>query len=183
MSLNEPKQDPEAGVYISFGSNLGYLNLSSGALVRAAMKELEAGGDLIIATSSIWKSDAWPANTGAPDFVNAVCRICPTDSDPTLLLERLHEIEAKFGRRRDHQNRWSARTLDLDLLDYNGLISENCSFPNLPHPRIQDRDFVLYPLLQVSPNWVHPITQEKGQSLLKKLLNANMSNNCIQYLE
>jgi 2-amino-4-hydroxy-6-hydroxymethyldihydropteridine diphosphokinase len=178
ISRENPKQVPSTGVYISLGSNLSYLNLSPITLLECAIESLEAGGDKIIATSSFWVSDAWPAGTGAPNFVNAVCRVCPPDKDPAKLLKRLHEIEAKFGRLRDHQNQWSARTLDLDLLDYNGLDSGNCSFPNLPHPRIADRDFVLRPLLEVSANWVHPITQLWGSDLLDFLVKAGTTSNC-----
>jgi 2-amino-4-hydroxy-6-hydroxymethyldihydropteridine diphosphokinase len=180
MSLTGPKWVAEAGVYISLGSNLGYLDLSPRAVLDAAMKRLEAGNDKIIAASSFWKSDAWPADAGAPNFINAVCKIVPSDSDTSQLLARLHEIEAEFGRLRDPQNRWSARTLDLDLLDYNGFISENNSSVILPHPRIADRDFVLRPLLQVCSNWVHPITGESAQSLLFRLEKTLKLNNCEQ---
>jgi 2-amino-4-hydroxy-6-hydroxymethyldihydropteridine diphosphokinase len=180
LSPNEPKYDSKAGIFISLGSNLNYLDLSSRALLVAAMERLEAGGDKIVATSSFWQSDAWPAQTGAPSFINAVCQIRPRDHDPAQLLTRMHEVESGFGRLRDQRNRWQARTLDLDLLDYNALISENCSFPVLPHPRIEERDFVLCPLLEVCPKWVHPITQKTGQYLLLELEKLEKTNNCIQ---
>jgi 2-amino-4-hydroxy-6-hydroxymethyldihydropteridine diphosphokinase len=180
ISLSARNEATETGVYVSLGSNLGLDGVPPQALLGAAITMLELGGDEIIATSSFWSSDAWPAEAGAPNFVNAVCRIYPYDNDPALLLKRLHDIEAKFGRLRDPQNRWSERTLDLDLLDYNGLISKNNSFPVLPHPRMEARDFVLRPLLELSPNWVHPIIQQKGSSLLALLEKANELNNCIQ---
>jgi 2-amino-4-hydroxy-6-hydroxymethyldihydropteridine diphosphokinase len=180
ISLNRLNSDPEAGVYISLGSNLGFDGLSPQATLLAAIDTIGYRGDKIVAVSSFWLSDAWPAGAGAPNFVNAVCRVRPLDNDPAFLLERLHEIEAKFGRRRDHLNRWSPRTLDLDLIDYNGLVSKNSSFLLLPHPRIEDRDFVLKPLLELSPNWVHPITQRRGRFSLDALENANRTNNCIQ---
>jgi 2-amino-4-hydroxy-6-hydroxymethyldihydropteridine diphosphokinase len=177
---NKPEYDPSLGVFISLGSNQNYREMSSRALLLGAIETLRDGGDLIVARSSFWQSDAWPAGTGAPDFINAVCRVQPYDDDPAQLLSRLHAIEAKFGRQRDPQNRWSSRTLDLDLLDYNGLISENNSFPTLPHPRIAERDFVLKPLLEVSSNWVHPVTKKMGQSLLFELEQGETTNNCLK---
>jgi 2-amino-4-hydroxy-6-hydroxymethyldihydropteridine diphosphokinase len=180
MRSSKPKYDPSSAVFISLGSNQSYRSLSSVAILNSAIERLEFGGDTILATSSFWKSDAWPAGTGAPDFVNAVCQIHPADNDPALLLSRLHSIEAKFGRQRDPLNRWSKRTLDLDLLDYNGLISENNSFPILPHPRIAVRDFVLLPLMEVSSCWVHPVTRQNGALLLGELQQGGFGNNCIR---
>jgi 2-amino-4-hydroxy-6-hydroxymethyldihydropteridine diphosphokinase len=169
---------PLTGVYIGLGSNLGQFGYSPKALLERALDRLEEGGDKIIATSSFWQSDAWPADIGAPDFINAVARIQPLDTDPTALLQRLHKIEAEFGRHRDHANRWSARTLDLDLLDYNGLVSENNSVLILPHARMAERDFVLAPLAQVSLNWVHPISSKAAQELLSEIIEAGTGNNC-----
>jgi 2-amino-4-hydroxy-6-hydroxymethyldihydropteridine diphosphokinase len=178
ISQFEPIADPLAGVLISLGSNLDYGDRAPRAVLADALDCLEAQGDHVIALSSFWISDAWPPNSGAPRFTNAVCRLNPKDDDPALLLSRLHTIEAEFGRTRSHRNRWSARTLDLDLLDYNGLISKNYSFPTLPHPRIAERDFVLRPLLEVMPNWVHPITGESGTHLLENLVKSGQLNNC-----
>jgi 2-amino-4-hydroxy-6-hydroxymethyldihydropteridine diphosphokinase len=59
--------------------------------------------------------------------------------------------------------------MDLDILDYNGQIMENYSFLTLPHPRIAVRDFVLLPLMEISPNWVHPVTGIGGHKLLEML--------------
>ncbi len=180
ISHNEPNPGSKLGVYISLGSNLSYRDRSPLALLQGAIERIEAGGDKILATSSFFRSSAWPAGAGAPDFVNAVCRVSPSDVDPARLLERLHKIEAEFGRLRDPLNQWSGRTLDLDLLDYNGIITQNSSFPILPHPRIADRDFVLQPLLQLSPQWVHPITKKSGQMLMSELVMRNETNNCVE---
>jgi 2-amino-4-hydroxy-6-hydroxymethyldihydropteridine diphosphokinase len=170
--------DTATGVFIGLGSNLGHINLNSRELIERALTSLEESGDHIHAVSSFWKSKAWPANTGASDFTNAVCQIYPSDHDPMSLIERLHKIEAEFGRQRDPQNRWAERTMDLDLLDYNGLITENDSFLTLPHPRIAERDFVLLPLLEVCPNWVHPVTGIEGSILLSAIKNRDSNNNC-----
>jgi 2-amino-4-hydroxy-6-hydroxymethyldihydropteridine diphosphokinase len=70
------------------------------------------------------------------------------------LLKALHDIEAEFGRIREKQN--APRTLDLDLLDYDGRIEAGP--PELPHPRLIERAFVLLPLRDVAPDWRHPAT-------------------------
>jgi 2-amino-4-hydroxy-6-hydroxymethyldihydropteridine diphosphokinase len=166
------------GVYIALGSNLGHLNFSSRQIIERALDFLNEGGDQVLAVSSIWTSKAWPARAGASDYTNAVCKVQPQDSDPAALMARLHGIEAELGRQRDPTNQWADRTLDLDLLDYNGQIRENDSFLTLPHPRIAARDFVLLPMLEVSLNWVHPITGIEGRKLLEKIYHSQSENQC-----
>jgi 2-amino-4-hydroxy-6-hydroxymethyldihydropteridine diphosphokinase len=168
------------GVFISFGSNQSYLQHTPHQLLEMAQDILQRGGDKLGTVSSFWTSNAWPAYTGASDYTNAVCQIMPFDKQPRALLARLHAIEAELGRQRDPSNQWAARTMDLDLLDYNGLITDNDSLISLPHPRIALRDFVLLPLLEVSPNWVHPITCERGDLLLQRLLESGQTNGCIR---
>lgn len=178
ISQNEPKYDVALGVYISLGSNQSYNNMPSKTLLLNALESLAIGGDQINSTSSFWVSDAWPKENGAPQYINAVCCISPYDTEPAQLMQRLHDIEAKFGRVRDVHNRWLSRTLDLDLLDYNGLISKNHSFPVLPHPRIADRDFVLKPLLEISSHWCHPVTGTHANVLLDNLVSSGNTHNC-----
>ena len=135
------------------------------------MREVAALGVGPAATSRLWASPAWPP--GGPSYVNAVMRIDWTQ-DPEALLAALHAIEARFGRER--RGRWGARTLDLDLLDLGGLVRPDAATQGLwrgldparqgreapeglvlPHPRMQDRAFVLLPLLEVEPGWRHPL--------------------------
>jgi 2-amino-4-hydroxy-6-hydroxymethyldihydropteridine diphosphokinase len=168
------------GVFIGLGSNLGHLNLTPLQLLDVALDKIEKGGDKIVSVSSCWTSNAWPANTGASDYTNAVCQLLPFDDNPAALLARLYSIEAELGRQRDPSNQWASRTMDLDLLDYNGLITESDSILRLPHPRIAQRDFVLLPLLEITPNWVHPITCERGDFLLRRLQKSDLTNGCVK---
>jgi 2-amino-4-hydroxy-6-hydroxymethyldihydropteridine diphosphokinase len=168
------------GTYIALGSNQGFQSLSPRQTLCQALHLIHAGGDKVVATSSPWLSDAWPKHSQAPQFTNAVCQVVPFDTNPHALLKRLHEIEAKMGRQRDPTNQWAARSLDLDLLDYNGLILKNDSFLTLPHPRIEQRDFVVLPLEQVCPDWVHPVTQVKVKDIIANTLKGVGSNNCIR---
>jgi len=106
-----------------------------------------------------------------PNYVNGVARlqrmpgteISGTPISPEALLASLQAIEIKFGRRRSEPN--AARTLDLDLIDVDGLVRETPD-PILPHPRAHQRAFVLLPLLDVAPDWVHPAIGRTGRALL-----------------
>ena len=92
-------------------------------------------------------------------------RILRPDLSPESLLERLHAIEMSFGRQRQQMN--APRPLDLDLLDYDGLIQDGP--PILPHPRMASRAFVLIPLADIAPNWTHPVTRQALPELLRKV--------------
>jgi 2-amino-4-hydroxy-6-hydroxymethyldihydropteridine diphosphokinase len=99
---------------------------------------------------------AWP-DPNAPPFVNAVARV-ETELEPDALMRLLHRIEHMFGRARGAPN--APRTLDLDLLDYHGRV--DAGPPQLPHPRMDGRGFVLLPLADIAPYWRHPVS---GQSI------------------
>jgi 2-amino-4-hydroxy-6-hydroxymethyldihydropteridine diphosphokinase len=117
-----------------------------------------------VSLSRLWDSAPVPVSD-QPRFVNAVLRAEGTP-DPAALLAALHGIEARFGRVRGEQN--AARTLDLDLLDLNGLVRASPP-PILPHPRLHLRAFVLAPLAEVAPGWRHPVTGETVEALLAAL--------------
>jgi 2-amino-4-hydroxy-6-hydroxymethyldihydropteridine diphosphokinase len=102
--------------------------------------------------------------TDQPDFVNAVAEI-ETALEPSALLAHLHAIERRAGRRRTL--RWGPRTLDLDLLDHDGLVIADD--PILPHPGIPERSFVLAPIAEIAPNWRHPVLEETAATLLARL--------------
>lgn len=134
--------------YIALGANLSNPKQS----FRSALSMMRENGVEIKSRSSLWHSPAWPAGMGYPDYVNAVVEI-ETSLAGAALLDFLHHIEADMGRIRGELN--APRPLDLDLLDYEGEISS--LYPILPHPRLLERPFVLLPLLEVNPNWKHPI--------------------------
>jgi 2-amino-4-hydroxy-6-hydroxymethyldihydropteridine diphosphokinase len=139
-------------ILIALGSNLSSQFGAPVETLRAALAELARDDMRIAAVSSFYKTAAWP-DPADPSFVNAVARIV-TPLAPQSLIARLHEVERKFGRARGERN--APRTLDLDLLDYDGRIEGGP--PTLPHPRIAARGFVLVPLRDVAPDWKHPIS-------------------------
>mgnify|MGYP003488343279 CR=1 FL=1 len=89
-----------------------------------------------------------------PWFVNAVAAV-ETNLEPEELLAQLHDVERHFGRQRAAVN--AARSLDLDLLAQGRLVRPDAA-PILPHPRMQDRGFVLRPLAEIAPLWRHPVS-------------------------
>lgn len=97
-----------------------------------------------------------------PDFINGVIE-AETALPPTELLAVLHRVESACGRVR--QQRWEARVLDLDLVDYRGQIlaepgraEQVAGSLHLPHPRMAERLFVLLPLQEIAPDWRHPVS-------------------------
>jgi 2-amino-4-hydroxy-6-hydroxymethyldihydropteridine diphosphokinase len=150
-------------ILIALGANLPSSSGNPSATIRAALKALEKHGVPADAVSSFYKSDAWP-DPSDPPFVNAVARV-RTSLQPKGLLTLLHMVETEFGRVRSRRN--APRTLDLDLVDYNGNILKDGI--ELPHPRLADRAFVLIPLRDVAPDWRHPVSGQSLEALIAAL--------------
>ncbi|KAA5606707.1 2-amino-4-hydroxy-6-hydroxymethyldihydropteridine diphosphokinase [Roseospira marina] len=140
-------------ILIALGSNLPGPGGTPRATVEAALAALSRA-DLSVVACSPWYRSAPVPPSDQPWFVNGVARIAFDGGGPADLMARLHTVEAAFGRRRDG-TRNAARTLDLDLLDFDGAISD--AGPILPHPRLTDRAFVLLPLADVASDWRHPV--------------------------
>lgn len=134
--------------FIALGANLG----DPVAQVERAFDELARLPDShLLARSSLYLSKA-EGYAAQPDFINAVA-LLSTRLPPRGLLAALLEIEARHGRRRDFKN--APRTLDLDLLLYDGLVLHETGL-TLPHPRMSERAFVLWPLFEIAPDQLIP---------------------------
>jgi 2-amino-4-hydroxy-6-hydroxymethyldihydropteridine diphosphokinase len=116
------------------------------------------GASAFVRTSPYGKTDQ-------PDFLNAVARIA-TRKTPEALLDYLQSIEKRAGRR--HAERWGPRVLDLDILDFNGIVRQTPP-PVLPHPGIPYRPFVLRPIMEIAPRWRHPILGTTAAQMLQPL--------------
>ncbi len=150
-------------IVIALGANLPSRAGAPRETLKAALDELSRSGVRIDAVSFYCVTKAWP-DPADPPFVNAVARIATTLL-PADLMELLHQVETKFGRRRAAKN--APRTLDLDLLDYDGRIESGP--PRLPHPRLSERGFVLVPLEDIAPGWRHPVTGQTVAALIAAL--------------
>ncbi len=154
-------------ILVALGANLPGPWGGAEAGLRAALMQFSAYGLRVEAVSSFYRTRA-VTSYSQPDYVNAVVRIS-TALAPSELLGQLHRIEAGFGRVR--AQRWQERTLDLDLLDFDGLVwhEEGPGRPSLPHPRLSERAFVLVPLGELAPEWHHPVTGMSVSRLLGAL--------------
>jgi 2-amino-4-hydroxy-6-hydroxymethyldihydropteridine diphosphokinase len=122
------------------------------ATLAAALAALAAEGVAVERLSPWYRSAPVPAVDDQPWYINGVAAVT-TGLAPAGLLALLHRVEQRFGRVRRTRN--EARVLDLDLLDYDGLVQHDGTAV-LPHPRLHERSFVLLPLRDVAPGWRHP---------------------------
>jgi len=157
--------------FIGLGSNLGERekNLSSALTHLADTSEIE-----LVSTSSFYETAPIldhpdGSATNQPDYLNAVCQV-KTELPAQFLLAWLLEIEKQAGRERKHQKH-GPRTLDLDLLIYGETMCKTAVL-SVPHPRLHNRAFVLYPLMEIAPGLVVP-----GKGPVKNLLAAVTDQN------
>jgi 2-amino-4-hydroxy-6-hydroxymethyldihydropteridine diphosphokinase len=152
-------------ILIGIGSNLAAPGLASPqATASAALAGLPGIGARVERRSRWYLSQPVPASE-QPWYVNAVVAV-ESRLAPRTLLEALLVLERRFGRRRGAPN--AARTLDLDLLDYDGRRCETARLI-LPHPRLHQRRFVLAPLAEIAPEWRHPTLGVSAAELLARL--------------
>ncbi|WP_166418203.1 2-amino-4-hydroxy-6-hydroxymethyldihydropteridine diphosphokinase [Cochlodiniinecator piscidefendens] len=158
------------------------------ARLQKVTKDIESSNVRVMSVSGFYQTPCFPAGAG-PDFVNAVM-VVETDFSPQELLIYLHSIESDYGRERII--RWGMRPLDLDLIAFDDQILPNLDVfehwsnlalddqmvlsPDeliLPHPRIQDRAFVLVPMCDVASDWGHPVLGKTAKELCGQLPEAD----------
>lgn len=155
-------------ILVALGSNLHHPEYGSPLQTcKAALEALETAQLSSVRCSRWFETTPVPASE-QPNFINAMVQLAPpAELSPEGLLAELHKIEALFGRVRQRRN--EARLLDLDIIDFNGLVTRPGQVPELPHRRMRERAFVLYPLRDIAPNWRHPESGETIDSLIARL--------------
>lgn len=180
-SVSRPK------VMIALGANIDSVAGPPARTLAAALDRLGDSQLTVEAVSPFYATPCFPPGAG-PDYVNAAARLTGLD-DPDEILAILHRVESEFGRARDR--RWGTRTLDLDLLAVGDMVlpdpatfrewqrlppeRQMMQAPDrliLPHPRLQDRAFVLVPLASVAGEWRHPVLNRTVDEMLRALPGA-----------
>lgn len=169
---------------VAVGSNRAFRGVDPASLVKAAVQRVAGELGVIRGASGLYRTPAFPPGAG-PEFVNAAFSLL-TEAAPQAVIEVLHSVELEFGRQR--MKRWEARTLDLDLIAHGAQVlpdqkghqywrelpldAQMKTTPDklvLPHPRLQDRAFVLIPLAEIAPDWIHPILNKSVGEMLSGL--------------
>ncbi|WP_264212123.1 2-amino-4-hydroxy-6-hydroxymethyldihydropteridine diphosphokinase [Leisingera thetidis] len=169
---------------IALGGNLPADANAPQVTLSKAINALQSEDITLRCVSRFFQTPCFPAGAG-PDYVNAAVAV-ETSLAAEELLARLHAVEAQFARVREQ--RWGMRTLDLDLVDHGGqVLPDEAGFGRwlglplerqmqeapgqliLPHPRIQDRAFVLVPLADIAPRWRHPVLRKTAAEMLSEL--------------
>jgi len=146
-------------VAILLGSNLG-LRLE---FMQEAAQQLSIQVGQILSSSSYYETKAW-GNESQPDFLNQVL-VCETTLDAQEVLAYCLSIEKKLGRNR--LEKWGSRTIDIDILYFG---NEIIATPDLkiPHPFLHERRFTLVPLVEVLPDFIHPVFNSSSKQLLER---------------
>lgn len=175
---------------VALGANLSLRGAGPKVTLERALAAMEDRGLVIRIASRLFSTPCFPPGAG-PDYVNAAALI-ETDRSPREVLDVLHGIEAEFGRAREQ--RWGMRTLDLDLVCWDDSVlpdpetyrhwldlppdQQVRSAPDqliLPHPRLQDRAFVLVPMADVAPDWRHPVLDLTVTEMIARLPSADVA--------
>lgn len=148
-------------IIIALGANLPSRFGSPLQTLQAAKQALNTKGLKVQKQSKTWLSAPVPISD-QPWFHNEVVSI-ETEKSPHEVLDILLSIEEAFGRVRTVRN--APRLLDLDIIDYNGVILEGDDRLILPHPRMHERAFVVNPVMDIAPGWTHPVSGKTIEAL------------------
>ena len=155
-------------IILALGSNLKSTFGDRIKTIEAAIIFLESYGIKLIKKSSFYETPAYP-NKEDPNFINIVIEV-ESKLSPEDLASILLFIEKKLGRKRAKKN--DPRTCDIDIIDFNNKVFDfyykDLKFI-IPHEKAKYRNFVLIPLEEISPNWLHPKSKETIRSLINKL--------------
>ena len=151
-------------IHINIGSNLDSKYGTKFKNISIAINLLIDSKVKIIKISNFYETPSYP-NKKLPKFVN-IGLLAEYNFNHTKLIKEISLIEKKIGRVKSKKN--DPRVCDIDIIDFNGLIKRN-KLLRLPHPRSHTRNFVLYPIKEIDPKWIHPISKKNVDFLINEL--------------
>ena len=151
-------------IYLNIGSNLSSKEGGRENNILKAITYLKKLKLNLIKISSFYETPSYP-NYSDPKFIN-LCIKLESNLKASELLNEIKKIEKKLGRTRIKKN--EPRTCDIDIIDFKGEIIKNDDL-EVPHPRLHLRNFVIYPLKEIEPNWLHPVFNKKIDSFFQEL--------------
>ena len=151
-------------IYLNIGSNIPTEDGGREANILKAINFLKKLKLNMIKISSFYETPSYP-NNSYPKFIN-LCVKLESNLKASELLNEIKNIENKLGRIRIKKN--EPRTCDIDIIDFNGEIIKNDELV-APHPRLHLRNFVIYPLKEIEPNWFHPIFNKNIDNFFQEL--------------
>jgi len=151
-------------IHINIGSNLDSKYGTKFKNISIAINLLIDSKVKIKKISNFYETPSYP-NKKLPKFAN-IGLLAEYDLNHTKLIKEISLIEKKIGRVKSKRN--DPRVCDIDIIDFNGLIKRN-KLLRLPHPRSHTRNFVLYPIKEIDPKWIHPIFKKNVDFLINEL--------------
>tara|TARA_B100000963_G_scaffold139150_1_gene121180 strand:- start:6503 stop:7021 length:519 start_codon:yes stop_codon:yes gene_type:complete len=151
-------------IHLNIGSNLNSIHGSRIDNISIAIQLLIEAKVKIEKISNFYETPSYP-NQKLPKFLN-IGILVNKNLNYLKLYKEINQIQKKIGRIKTKKN--DPRVIDIDIIDFNGLIKDSKDLI-LPHPRAHLRNFVLYPILEIDPNWSHPIFKKNAQFLINNL--------------
>jgi 2-amino-4-hydroxy-6-hydroxymethyldihydropteridine diphosphokinase len=153
-----------AKIYLSLGSNLRDRQEN----IRQALELLEHKGVRILQVSSFYETEPLYI-VDQPWFLNVAAEV-QSELAPQSFFELLQQVELSLGRER--KVRFGPRTIDIDILFYGNELFDHSAL-QIPHPRLQERKFVLVPMAELAPDFIHPVLKKSMSELLKKCSDSS----------
>ena len=151
-------------IHLNLGSNLNSTFGTRFENITIAINLLLERKIKIKKVSNFYETPSYP-NQKLPKYLN-IGVLADFKNDHNVLLKNIKLIEKKLGRTKTKKN--DPRVIDIDIIDFKGIIKDSTKL-NIPHPKAYLRNFVLYPILEIDPNWSHPILKKNAQFLIDKL--------------
>ncbi len=167
-----------ARVMLLLGGNIGDVECR----IDRAVELIEKSVGRVMARSEMLESEPWGFNGVVAPFVNQAV-VVESELQPEELLVATQSVEQAVGRERDRERcekeakgeRYASRMIDIDIILY-GETTHRSERLELPHPLMQEREFVLNPIVQIAPDWCHPIFEKSCEELLKELKMRDLCN-------